>query len=139
MTLNSAERRGALVVLLLLAIGAGYDLWRALGPRAAPPAAAERARDSAAVGAAAADSAAPDSTPRSGGGPVLDLNRAGADELDALPGIGPVLARRILEHRRRNGPFRRIEELRAVRGVGPRLLARLRPRVSVGAPEAPAR
>ena len=71
--------------------------------------------------------------------PVLDLNRAQAAELDMLPGIGPVLARRIVEYRRQHGPFRRIEELRAVRGVGPRLLERLRPRVGVGgaAPPAP--
>ena len=60
------------------------------------------------------------------------MNRAGASELDALPGIGPVLARRIVEYRRQHGPFRSVEELRAVRGLGPRLLERLRPRVSVG-------
>jgi len=63
----------------------------------------------------------------------LDLNRADAADLDALPGIGPVLARRIVDFRREHGPFRRVEELRAVRGVGPRLLERIRPRVEVPA------
>jgi len=63
----------------------------------------------------------------------LDLNRADAADLDALPGIGPVLARRIVDFRREHGPFRRVEELRAVRGVGPRLLERIRPRVEVAA------
>jgi len=131
LALNAAERRGALVVLLLLAIGAGHDLWRARPrPRGAPV----EALPAPATGAARDTAASPDSLARSGAGPVLDLNRAGAAELDALPGIGPVLARRILEHRRRNGPFRRVEELRAVRGVGPNLLARLRPRVSVTVP-----
>jgi competence protein ComEA len=52
-------------------------------------------------------------------------------ELDALPGIGPVLAARIVEHRRAHGPFRRVEELRAVRGVGPRLFERLHGRLRV--------
>ena len=121
LALNAAERRGALVVLLLLAIGAGHDLWRARRPHA--------------VAAVASDSAlATDSLTRSPAGPVVDLNHAGVAELDALPGIGPVLARRILEHRQHSGPFRRVEELRAVRGVGPRLLERLRKRVSVTVP-----
>jgi competence ComEA-like helix-hairpin-helix protein len=60
----------------------------------------------------------------------VDVNRAGAAELATLPGIGPMLARRLLAHRRRHGPFRRPEDLRAVRGIGPRLLARLRPRLA---------
>jgi competence protein ComEA len=68
---------------------------------------------------------------------VLDLNRAGAAELDALPGVGPVLAARIIEQRRRFGPFHRVDDLRAVRGVGPRLLARIRPLVTVTAGSPP--
>jgi competence ComEA-like helix-hairpin-helix protein len=60
----------------------------------------------------------------------VDPNRADARELATLPGIGPKLARRILAHRRRHGPFRRPEDLLAVRGIGHRLLARLRSRLS---------
>jgi competence protein ComEA len=59
----------------------------------------------------------------------VDLNAASPEELDRLPGIGPVLAGRIVEYRRRHGRFTRIEELLAVRGIGPRLLERLRGRV----------
>lgn len=76
--------------------------------------------------------AASDRSPEARAPGRIDVNRAGASELDALPGIGPVLARRIVEYRRQHGPFRSVEELRAVRGLGPRLLERLRPRVSVG-------
>jgi competence protein ComEA len=64
----------------------------------------------------------------------VDLNRAGARELDGLPGIGPVIAERIVLQRRRYGPFRGIDELLAVRGVGPRLLERIRPWATVGPP-----
>jgi competence protein ComEA len=96
-----------------------------MAPAQAPDVSAAAPGDSAAV---------PEGAPRSRVGAVVDLNRAAAAELDALPGIGPVLARRIVEHRRRHGPFLRVEELRAVRGVGPRLLARLRPQVRVGTP-----
>lgn len=60
---------------------------------------------------------------------AVDVNRAAAAELATLPGIGPKLARRILAHRRRHGPFVRPEDLRGVRGIGRRLLARIRPRL----------
>ena len=48
-------------------------------------------------------------------------------ELQVLPGVGPVLAGRLVEYRRRNGPFRNPAELEAVSGIGPVLLERLRP------------
>lgn len=49
----------------------------------------------------------------------VSLNRAGVAELDTLPGIGPSLAQRIVDHRRSHGPFRRLEDLRQVSGIGP--------------------
>ena len=66
----------------------------------------------------------------------LDLNRATPADLAALPGIGPVLAARILEHRRAVGPFPRVEALRAVSGIGPKRYERLAPHLTVGAPDA---
>lgn len=61
----------------------------------------------------------------------LDLNRATSIELQALPGIGPALADRILDHRTRMGPFRREEDLLEVPGIGPAILARLLPLIWV--------
>jgi len=138
LVLNAAERRGALVLLLLLSIGTGYDLWRAWRPVASPPPTDARPADSLAV-AGRDTAAARGAAPTAEAARTLDLNRAGVAELDALPGIGPVLARRIVEFRREHGPFRRVDELRAVRGVGPRLLERIRPSVAVGdaRPQAP--
>jgi len=63
----------------------------------------------------------------------LDLNRADANELDLLPGVGPALAARILEERRRRGRFASVKDLLQVRGIGPKTLAKLLPRVRVGA------
>lgn len=62
---------------------------------------------------------------------ALDLNTATAAELQTLPGIGPVLARRIVEHRTQRGAFHRVDDLLQVKGVGPRLLEGLRARVMI--------
>ncbi len=67
----------------------------------------------------------------SGPGPV-DLNRASADELQQLPGIGPATAAAIVAHRDANGPFRSVDQLDDVRGIGPAKLEQLRPLVVVG-------
>ncbi len=55
----------------------------------------------------------------------LDLNRAGVEELMTLPGIGPVLAERIVAHREAHGPFEAPECLLDVEGIGPTTLERL--------------
>ena len=66
-------------------------------------------------------------------GPTLvDLNAADAADLDTLPGIGPVLADRIVAWRERNGRFSAVEELAEVTGIGPALLAGVRDLVRVG-------
>lgn len=61
----------------------------------------------------------------------IDLNRARAGDLMRLPGVGPVLATRIVESRDTDGPFASVEELRRVRGLHRSTLDRLRPLVTV--------
>jgi competence protein ComEA len=62
-------------------------------------------------------------------GGVISLNAATAEQLDTLPGVGPVLARHILDYRTQHGGFRSIDELREVNGIGDRRFADLRPLV----------
>ena len=57
---------------------------------------------------------------------LVDINSAGPEELDRLTGIGPALAARIIEDRRRNGPYRRVDDLERVSGIGPRTVEKLR-------------
>ena len=56
----------------------------------------------------------------------IDLNRADSRELTLLPGVGPVLARRILENRRRQGHFSSIDDLDRVHGIGKKTIEGLR-------------
>jgi len=68
---------------------------------------------------------------RAGPDRPVDINRADAEELESLPGIGPALAGRIVASRRQKGPFRSVDDLERVSGIGPVLLDRLRPLVRV--------
>lgn len=70
-------------------------------------------------------------------GARLDLNGATAAELQSIPGIGPLLAGRLVAHRNAHGPFRSAEQLRAVAGVGPSMLHRLSRWVTLGKEAAP--
>ena len=62
---------------------------------------------------------------------AVALNAADRADLELLPGVGPVLARRIRAHRRRHGPFARVEGLEAVHGIGPKTVKRVRPWVTL--------
>ena len=62
---------------------------------------------------------------------ILNLNTATVKDLEALPGVGPVLAKRIVEFRQKKGGFRRVEELLAVPGISERKWKAIRDRVEV--------
>ena len=64
-------------------------------------------------------------------GGVVNVNTADATSLDALPGVGPVLAQRIVEWREKNGRFSSVDELGEVSGIGDKMLDRLRSKVTV--------
>lgn len=76
-------------------------------------------------GSAGAGGTGPAPRPPPGTAGRLDLNRAGPEELESLPGIGPARARQIVLTRHRLGGFRSMEELLQVPGIGPRTLERL--------------
>jgi competence protein ComEA len=83
------------------------------------------------VGVAPAPGSAPVAGGAAAGGGLLDLNAAGAAELDALPGIGPVLAQRIVDWRTENGRFASVDQLREVTGIGEAKYEDLRAKVTV--------
>ena len=65
-------------------------------------------------------------------GGKIDLNTATAEQLDALPGVGPVTAKAIVDWRTSNGGFSSVDQLAEVDGIGPARLQRLRGLVTVG-------
>jgi competence protein ComEA len=70
----------------------------------------------------------------SGGGELgkIDINAASAVELTDLPGIGPALARRIIDYREEHGPFASVDDLLHISGIGERILERLKPYARCG-------
>ena len=60
-------------------------------------------------------------------GQTLDINTASAEDLTQLPGVGPGLARRIIDYRQTNGPFESVDDLQNVSGVGPSKFENLAP------------
>ncbi len=63
---------------------------------------------------------------------VVNINTAGQAELETLQGIGPAKAKAIVDHRRKNGPFKSADDLQNVSGIGPVTMKRLRKDVTVG-------
>jgi competence protein ComEA len=65
-------------------------------------------------------------------GAPVDINSAAKEALESLPGIGPVLAQRIIDYREANGPFAAVEDLQQVEGVGAETFEKLRELVTAG-------
>ncbi|MDX1672353.1 MAG: helix-hairpin-helix domain-containing protein [Balneolaceae bacterium] len=71
------------------------------------------------------------STHESAGGKPVDINKANAEQLESLPGIGPVYAERIIRYRRKHGPFTTAEQLLEIKGIGKKRLDKLKPFIKV--------
>lgn len=145
----SITRREGLAILSLLVLFLGGLTVRYVQMHVvSPPAPAPAAPTVAAVGTAAEAASLGDSLravepetdpeagvsapPATSSAPSrIDLNAATASELEALSGIGPALAGRIVDHRARR-PFRSVDDLTQVRGIGDKTLARIRDQVTVG-------
>ena len=101
--MNQMLRRIATILVLTLALSAA-----APPPCAAAPAAASPTTET-----------------------KININTASAEELTTLPGIGPSYAQRIIEHREKNGPFKKVEDLLNVRGIGEKTFEKIRDRLPV--------
>jgi len=144
----TANERKALWFLAFVALsGSGVRFWRSYAPPADTPDSAALARQIGRVDSARSvrhNRPSASAKPKAPRAPAIveaaasgrderaavDLDRAAVAEIEALPGIGPALAKRIVAHRDSAGPFDTIEALCGVRGVGRGLAERLRPLVT---------
>jgi len=140
--------RPQLVVLLLVVVTAGIGLgighWRRTHPElveriesfdhAPTPPRPAIAEPRAPAPRARSEPPRLPATPRNGAAPAqpVDVNRASEEELRVLPGIGGVLAARIVEARLRDGPFASLDDLRRVKGLGRAKLERLAALIALG-------
>ena len=88
------------------------------------------------VGAQTTSSTGTHAAAKPAAGGIVNLNTASATDLEGLPGIGAKTAARIIEYRQKNGPFKKVEELMNVRGVGEKNFLKLKPQITVGTPKA---
>ena len=134
-----------LVVVLVAGFGLGVGQWRRAYPGIAarleridrvvePPKPTVDELPLAEPGRRTAPSPPQSPTPAKRSPPAqpVDINRASEDELRALPGIGAVLASRIVEARERDGPFASLDDLRRVRGLGRAKLEKLATAIALG-------
>lgn len=71
------------------------------------------------------------SSPAAPAGPI-NINTATVEQLDTLPGIGPAIAQRIIDYRAANGPFKSIDEIKNVKGIGDAVFEKIKGMIAVG-------
>jgi competence protein ComEA len=112
------------VLLMFLAIAAMAVI---------PVAAAQQAQQDKTPAPVTKSARAPKATPAVPAPPApINLNTANQAQLESLPGVGPKAAQRILEYRKQNGNFKKIEDLMNVKGFGEKTFLKLKPMLTVG-------
>jgi competence protein ComEA len=128
--LTKQERLVLIFLVAALAVGAAVKVFR--GERAPPPPRPvevefDLTKPKPPLDAAAlAEITAPEK---------INVNAADALELCTLPGVGPVIARRIVAYRKKHPPFEKAEDLTAVEGIGPATVGKIAPYITCEAPE----
>lgn len=128
--LSITRREGLAVIILTVLFFTGLTVRHVQEQQMPPLAVDSLAAEAQKQGVSTASTT---TSPPSGPSPEnpLALNDASASKLQALPGIGPALSERIVDYRTTQRPFQQVQELRRIRGIGPKTLADLRPLVAI--------
>jgi len=138
-TIPNIIRRGIAILSLCVLVATITATWLGAGHATAAPSLPGLADARAEVVPAQGPVPAPapddgEDEPRSRGKTLhgkLNLNTASGEQLELLPGVGPAKSERIVEYRQKNGKFRRVQDLRRVKGFGQKTLKKLAPYLSV--------
>jgi competence protein ComEA len=127
---TSLVRRAAAILALCALVATGTATWLTASTASAKPVAVKAAP------APAPSAAADDDEPRARAGKKqvtgkLNLNSASDDQLQMLPGVGPSKSERIIAWRQKNGGFKRVADLRKVKGFGYKTLKKLEPYLDI--------
>ena len=126
------ERKALIFVAAVAVLGAAIRVTRTFSdaPAAATKSSQSLASQIAAVEALRKNGKSAQSKPSAAAAKLVDVDRATVAQLQSLPRVGPVLAQRIKQFRDSAGPFRSLEQLDKVKGIGPAMLKELAPRVT---------
>ncbi len=127
LALTKTEKKVILFLVCTLLVGAGIRLYQQTFPSASRF--DYRTSDST-FSALSAETVGDSSESLKGASAALNINTATKQELMDLPGIGEVLANRIIQHRQENGAFGSVEDLRAIKGMSGKRLERLKPLIT---------
>lgn len=118
------EIKALILLLATLVVGSGITLYKRTHPQFAPELVVEKRK-------ADASSQAQSSSYYESKEMKININRAAATQLQLLPGVGPVLSKRIIEYRENQGQFNSIEDLMQVQGIGPKTFQQIKDHITV--------
>jgi comEA protein len=121
---TSQEIKVLILLLTTLVVGSGITLYKRTHPQFAPELVVEKREVNS-------PSQALDSSHHEPKEKKIDINQATATQLQLLPGVGPVLSKRIIKYRESQGRFKRIEDLMQVQGIGPKTFQQIKDLLTV--------
>lgn len=120
------EIRALIFLLTALLVGSGITLYKRTHPQFAPELVMEKSPLSSVHSLQTGDTLNEGQVKKK-----INLNHATSSELELLPGLGPKLSQRIVEYRRTNGEFRKLEDLMKVPGIGPKTWEQIKEYITV--------
>ena len=109
------ETKALIFLLIALLVGSGITLYKRSHPQFAPELMMEKSPQSTVHSPPQKDSLSGESINKK-----ISLNQATSEELEVIPGLGPILSQKIIEYREAKGSFRKLEDLMQVSGIGPK-------------------